>query len=220
MRSAVWLKRSRQAGSFQSAARCRTTGHTFLTAVLSLCLPGYAGSFTYLERGWRADMLAALGTSLEQNAVDGFRWLIDIDREWPFFLAPVDARAAFMDLFSDYPFPSSHDVASWEDIRSHYDRLSQNIGFGIEPPNLVLTQVGHQLAESGDHDAALEVLHHLVEIYPHSLDGPWQLANLHRMMGDTATAISYYEECLRREPNMVPARTWLERLRAGRTPQY
>ena len=169
---------------------------------------------------WGMDMLAALGTSLEQNAVDGFRWLIDIDREWPFFLAPVDARAAFMDLFSDYPFPSSHDVASWEDIRSHYDRLSQNIGFGIEPPNLVLTQVGHQLAESGDHDAALEVLHHLVEIYPHSLDGPWQLANLHRMMGDTATAISYYEECLRREPNMVPARTSLERLRAGRTPQY
>ena len=63
--------------------------------------------------------------------------------------------------------------------------------------------------------AALEVLHHLVTLYPSSLDGPWNLANLHRLMGDTATAIRYYEECLRREPNMVPAGEWLRRLRGG-----
>jgi enterochelin esterase-like enzyme len=167
---------------------------------------------------WDMDMLTTLRTDFEQHSVGGFRWLIDIEPDWPFFLAPVDARSAFMDLFRDYPFPNIDDVTGWEDIRSHYERVSRTIGFTIDPPNLVLTQAGHQLADKGEHEAALEILHNLVDIYPHSLDGPWQLANLHRIMGDTATAIRYYEECLRREPNMVPARTWLERLRGGHRP--
>jgi enterochelin esterase-like enzyme len=162
---------------------------------------------------WDMEMLESLRMNLEQNAVDGFRWLIEIEKDWPFFLAPVDTRVALMDLFNEYPFPNIEDVAGWNDIRSHYDTVSQDIGFAIDPPNLVLTQAGHGLTERGDFQAALEVLEHLVEIYPHSLDGPWQLANLHRVMGDTATAVRYYEECLRRDPNMVPARSWLERLK-------
>jgi hypothetical protein len=32
-------------------------------------------------------------------------------------------------------------------------------------------------------------------------------------MGETAAAIRYYEECLRRDPNMIVAREWLDRLK-------
>jgi enterochelin esterase-like enzyme len=173
----------------------------------------FAVSHAASDDRWDMAMLEELRTNLDRNAVEGFRWRIDFEADWPFFLAPVNARSALMDLFKDYPFPSVDAVEGWEEIRAHYHRLSQDIGFTVDPPNLVLTQAGHQLAESGEHEAALEVLHHLVELHPHSLDGPWQLANLHRVMGDTAVAIRYYEECLRREPNMVPARSWLERLR-------
>ena len=60
----------------------------------------------------------------------------------------------------------------------------------------------------------------LVDIHPDSLDGPWQLANLHRIMGDTAAAIRYCEECLRRDPNMTPARDWLKRLKGGDDPAH
>ena len=57
-----------------------------------------------------------------------------------------------------------------------------------------------------------------MELYPSSLNGPWNLANVHRLMGDTATAIRYYEECLRRDPDLVPARTWIQRLTGGGDP--
>ena len=70
--------------------------------------------------------------------------------------------------------------------------------------------------EAGEHEAALEVIQHLHHLYPASMNGVWRLANVHRELGDTATAIGYYEECLRRDPNMTPAREWLERLRGGR----
>jgi tetratricopeptide (TPR) repeat protein len=178
----------------------------------------FAVSHDALDDRWDMGKLEELRSSLDQNSVDGFRWRIDVVQDWPFFLAPVNARSALMDLFRDYPFPTVDEVAGWDEIKSHYDRVSRDIGFAIEPPNLVLTQAGHRLADNGEYEAALEVLRHLVNLYPHSLDGPWQLANLHRVMGDTVTAIRYYEECLSREPNMVPARTWLERLRAHREP--
>ena len=42
--------------------------------------------------------------------------------------------------------------------------------------------------------------------------------NLYRVMGDPAKAIRYYEECLQRDPNMTPAKEWLERLRSGENP--
>ncbi len=165
---------------------------------------------------WDMGMLEALRTNLEQNAVESFRWRIDIKTDWPFFLAPVEARSALLDLFRDYPFPDVENVSGWEEIRYHYDAVSQSLGFTIDPPSHILTQAGARLTDRGEYESALDVLHHLVEMHPYALDGPWQLANLHRVMGDTTTAIRYYEECLQREPNMVPAQTWLERLRGGR----
>jgi tetratricopeptide (TPR) repeat protein len=161
--------------------------------------------------------LDSLAVGLEKHAIDGFRWRIDVEQDWPFFLAPVETRPALMDLFRDYPFPSAESVSGWSEIESHYARVSRALGFEVEPPNLVLTRAGHALVDRGEEAAALEVLNHLVEIYPHSLDGPWQLANLYRAMGDTTAAIRYYEECLRRDPSMVPARTWLDRLRGNRS---
>ena len=176
----------------------------------------FAVSHDAAEHRWGGERLESLFNSFEKNAVDGFRWRIEVVADWPFFLAPVEARSALMDLFREFPFPAIDNVTGWEEIRSHYEGLSRSLGFTVEPPNLVLSQASDGLVENGEHEVALEVLHHLVEIHPHSLDGPWRLANLHRVMGDTATAIRYYEDCLRRNPNMVPARTWLERLKGGR----
>ena len=120
-----------------------------------------------------------------------------------------------LDLFADYPFDPPEGIRDLGQIRSHYLALSRTYGFPLDPPNHILAQSSDQLVERGDYAGALEILTHLVELHPSSMDGPWRLANLHRVMGDTATAIRYYEECLRRDPNMAPAREWLERLRSG-----
>jgi len=176
----------------------------------------FAVSHAASDDRWDMGMLEALRDKLEQSAVEDFRWRIDLVADWPYFLAPMETRSALLDLFEDYPFPDVENVSGWEEIRSHYDAVSHNLGFTVDPPNLILTLAGQELTDRGAYQASLEVLHHLVELYPNALDGPWQLANLHRVMGDTATAIRYYEECINRDPNMVPARSWLDRLRGGR----
>jgi tetratricopeptide (TPR) repeat protein len=141
---------------------------------------------------------------------------VALDQDWPFFLAPVEIREALLDLFSDYPFQGAERATGLDEIHSHYEKLSGMFGFTLHPPNLLLSQVSDHLVERGEYQKALSVLNRLVEIYPSSLNGPWRLANLHRVMGDTTAAIRYYEECLRRDPNMTLARDWLDRLREGK----
>jgi hypothetical protein len=156
--------------------------------------------------------LEDLRIGLEARAQEGFRWRIELTVNWPFFLAPVEIRAALLDLFQAYPFPAVEAVRGLQEVRNHYEDLSREYGFTVDPSDLVLSQVSDQLVAGGEYQAALEVLHYLVDVHPYSLDGPWRLANLHRVMGDTATAIRYYRECLERDPTMTPARQWLELL--------
>ena len=160
--------------------------------------------------------LEDLRTGLTTGTTEGFRWRIHVDADWPYFLAPVDVRNALLDLFAGYAFPSPSQAESLAQIQAHYEAFSASLGFPMEPPDLVLTLAANGMMEREAYTAALEVLNRLVELYPTSLDGPWNLANLHRLMGDTTTAIRYYEECLRRDPNIVPAREWLRRLRGVR----
>jgi predicted alpha/beta superfamily hydrolase len=159
--------------------------------------------------------LTDLRSGLEGRAQDRFRWRIELTEEWPFFLPPVEIRAALLELFEDYPYPAVESTRGLGDVRSHFDSLSRQYGFVVDPPDHVLSQVSDHLVASGQHQAALDVLHLLVQVHPYSLDGPWRLANLHRVMGDTAMAIRYYSECVERDPNMTPARQWLERLGGG-----
>jgi hypothetical protein len=167
------------------------------------------------EERWPSEGLRLLEAGLTGSAAESFRWRIDLVPDWPFFLAPVTVRPALLDLFSGYPFPDAEEVAGLEEIQAHYGRLSASIGINIEPPSLVLTQAASGLREREEYSEALGVLTLLTELYPSSLDGPWQLGHLYRVMGDTATAIRYYEECLERNPNMVAAQQWLDRLRGG-----
>ena len=196
-------------------------GETLCEELVALsATPAAAGKYFAVshdagDRRWDMERLEALGEGFGAQAHEGFRWQIRTDPDWPFFLAPVDIRTPLLDLFADYPFASMEDAESLSEILDHYQGLSEEIGFKVIPPNLVLTMVGARLTNQGSYQASLEVLTHLVELYPAAMDGPWQLANLHREMGDTATAIRYYQECVSRDPNMSFARTWLQRLGGG-----
>lgn len=162
------------------------------------------------------EFLRELESAFEAGVADGFRWRIDIQEPTGLFLAPVGIRDGLRDLFRAYPLPADARITGLADLQAHYDRLTELYAFTVDPPDLVLTMKGADLSRAGEHEAALEIFLDLHRLYPASMNGVWQLAHVYRELGDTATAIGYYEECLRRDPNMTMAREWLERLRGGR----
>jgi hypothetical protein len=159
--------------------------------------------------------LASLPSQLSRRARDGFRWRIAVDPSWELFLPPVQLQDGLLELFQGYRFPPDREVRGLPDVLSHYEALSRSYGFTVDAPDQILTMAAEGLSRSGDRQAALEVLNHLMALHPSSMNGLWQLANLHREMGDTATAVSYYRRCLDRDPNIAPAREWLRRLGGG-----
>jgi predicted alpha/beta superfamily hydrolase len=178
------------------------------------------GTFFAVSHGGSRDSQASrrleqMRADLGSHAVSGFRWSIEVDGDWRFFVPPLHLEDHLLGLFPDFPFPADREVHSLSDVLSHYEDLSRRFGFTVDPPDLILAQAADRLARTGHRDAALEVLKHQLALYPASLNPLWRLANLYREMGDTANAIRYYRQCLEREPNMTPAKTWLERLGAG-----
>jgi tetratricopeptide (TPR) repeat protein len=95
--------------------------------------------------------------------------------------------------------------------------LSERLGFEVDVPEMTLSSKAAELGASGAtgaSDSTMEILEYLIAVYPASANGYWQLANLHREMGDREAAIAYYRKCLEIIPNMRPARDWIEKLEA------
>lgn len=159
--------------------------------------------------------LDALRSAFQASSAPGFRWRIHLDTEWAPFLPPIDLKDNLLTLFQGYPLPLDRETGTLSEALSHYQALSEGLGFPIDPPELVLSQLSDRLSGAGASGEALEVLTYLISLYPSSVGGYWRLGNLYRERGDTAAAIRYYRECLNRDPNMAPARTWLERLGGG-----
>lgn len=149
---------------------------------------------------------------LSEKAPEHLRWRVRIE-ETPAFLSPLCIGDALIDIFSGYPFPQDAEVNSLSDIMKHYDALSDRYGYSVDPSDHVLAHQADQLSDRGMYDASLEVLHRLIEIYPHSLNGYLRLGFVYTVKEDTIRAIQYFEECLRRDPNITPAREWLQRLK-------
>lgn len=130
------------------------------------------------------------------------------------FLPPLLLKEGLRELFRGYRFPDDREVRGLMDITSYYAALSERFGFTIDIPEIVLISNAAELASGGASDSALEILAYVIEVYPISVNGYWQLANLHRELGNRETAIEYYQKCLAIMPNMPPARYWLEKLEA------
>jgi len=182
--------------------------------------PGGGGAYFAVshqegETRWSPEPLLQLAAGLEAAGPGRFRWRIHISPDWPLFLPPLEIRESLLDLFSGYTLDLDAGTPDLPRIQAHFESLSRRYGFTVDPPDHLMAAASDRLMAAGAFQEAEEVLDHLVLLHPSSLDGPWRLANLHRLVGDTASAIRYYRECLRRDPDLAPARDWLERLGGG-----
>ena len=158
--------------------------------------------------------LGQLEELLAEKAPEHLRWRVGVE-DTPALISPICIGDALIEIFSGYPFPPDTEMNGLSDIMEHYNALSDQYGFTVDPPDIVLAQQADRLSDREMYDASLEVLHRLIEIYPHSLNGYLRLGFVYTAKGDTTRAIRYFEECLRRDPRVTPAREWLQRLSPG-----
>ncbi|MBN2171453.1 MAG: hypothetical protein JW819_09070 [Candidatus Krumholzibacteriota bacterium] len=173
-----------------------------------------------VDRQGSNDLTEAAGLALRlrdryaQAAPPGLELVVRHDADNEDFIPPLGVKEGLRALFAGYAFPEGRVVRGLADITGHYAALSERYGFAVDVPEMTLTLAGDALARRGDLDAAEAIFHHILEIYPNSLNGHWQLANLYRRRGDRERAVYRCRRCLEIMPNMPPARRMLEELGA------
>jgi predicted alpha/beta superfamily hydrolase len=145
-----------------------------------------------------------------------FEWKLEVVEENGDFLAPSGLRQGLTLLFSAYEFPPSSEAASLAEVEAYYSQLSEHYGYAVAIPDMVLAMQSDRLAQSDRADEAIEMLEHLVELYPHSLNGWWRLAGIYRERDEIERALYYYRKCLEVDPDMVYAQQMIEQLEQER----
>ncbi len=142
----------------------------------------------------------AFEAAVEASSPEGFRFHSVVNKASGFFITPVPVLDALRIFFSGFPLPQDFQASSVADVTAHYERLSREYGFTVDPPELTLTFTADNLQQRGKLREAIEVLELDLELYPESLNAFWRLGEIHRILGKYEKALGYYKKFLAIQP--------------------
>jgi tetratricopeptide (TPR) repeat protein len=145
------------------------------------------GDLEYAER---------LARLLETEKPDGFHFKVEFREPSGYFIPPLPFSEALRALFSSYKLPEQFQTNTLQDILDYYQKRSEEYGFTVDPPELMLTFQGDKLNQQRKTTQAIEVLEYQLNLYPKSLNGLLRLGEIHRGMGDYEQARDYYKKFL------------------------
>ncbi len=137
-----------------------------------------------------------LKAAVEAHRPEGLRFHSVIKRASGFFITPVPVLEALRTFFADFRLPQDFQAEDLSEIKAHYERLSGEYGFAVDPPELMLTFTSDSLQQRGKVPEAIELLEYQLTRYPKSLNAFWRLGEIHRTLGRYEKALGYYRTFL------------------------
>lgn len=91
-------------------------------------------------------------------------------------------------------------VRSYQDIESHFSRLSKQYGYTIQPSEDFMNECGYQRLNGGYVDKAIEIFTQNVKNHPGSSNAYDSLGEACYLKGDMQRALEYYKKSLQLNP--------------------
>ena len=148
------------------------------------------------ERPQDLEYAERLAKLLESEKPDGFRFKVEFQEPSGYFLRPVPFREGLRELFAGHKLPEDFQTNSVKDIIQYYEKLSEEYGFELDPPQLTLTFEGAKLGRQGKTQEAIGVFEYLLSQNPQSLNALFQLGETYRRLGQLEKARDYYKRFL------------------------
>ena len=133
---------------------------------------------------------------LESEKPDSFRFRVEFREPSGYFIAPLPFREGLRAFFAGHKLPENFQTNTVNDIIDYYEKLSEEYGFKVDPPSLMLTFEGDKLSEKRKTREAIELFEYQLSLYPKSLNALWRLGEMYRGMGDFEKAKEYYKKFL------------------------
>jgi len=136
-----------------------------------------------------AERLAKL---LESQKPEGFRFKMEFREPSGYFIAPMPFREGLRMLFAQHKLPENFQTNTVKDIIDYYEKLSEEYGFEVDPPSLMLTFEGDKLSQQRKTKEAIALFEYQLSLYPRSLNALMRLGETYRRMGELEKARQYY----------------------------
>lgn len=148
------------------------------------------------ERPQDLDYARRFAKLLESEKPEGFRFKVEFKEPSGYFITPMPFRDGLRTLFAGHKLPENFQTNSVNDIIEYYKKLSDEYGFDVDPPSLILTFEGDKLNRQGKAKEAIEVFELMLDLNPKSLNALWRLGETFFRLGDFEKAREYYRTFL------------------------
>ncbi len=137
-----------------------------------------------------------LARLLESEKPERFRFQVEFREPSGDFTAAMPFKEGLRTLFSGHKLPDNFKTNSLKDILDYYKQRSEEYGFEVDPPELMLTFEGDKLNQQGKAKEALEIFNYDLGKNPKELNALWRLGETYRGMGEFEKARDYYKKFL------------------------
>jgi predicted alpha/beta superfamily hydrolase len=117
---------------------------------------------------------------------------------------------ALLYFFSECTMDAERKKFSVPEIKSHFEALSKEYGFTVNPKAGVLFDMTIDLADEGQTDQAIEINGYLISLYPDSEFYFYYLGKLYQKQGAVELAKDNYNKALGVNPDYEPAKNALK----------
>ncbi|MFH0761235.1 MAG: alpha/beta hydrolase-fold protein [Bacteroidota bacterium] len=149
-------------------------------------------------------------STIEANIPRNFRFRFETFDQGD-YMTETGFLKGFRELFSEYELPDSIATGGIDNIIAYYDTLSEKMGFKITPSDVTLHYAATRINAAGNGSEARRVYEYILTVYPKSLDGLFQMAQILSAEGKFQKAVEYYTEFLKLRPHEAMVQNMLKR---------
>jgi len=141
----------------------------------------------------------------------GFQYKVDLI-ENSGHVPYITLNNALLYFFSECTLNAEMKNLSIPDIKSRFEKLSDDYGFTVIPKAGVLFDMAYDKKNEKNFDRAIELFKYLISLYPSSEIYHYILGQTYQLKGDIDLAKESYNESLKINPDFAQARRELEKL--------
>lgn len=147
---------------------------------------------------------------LEQSSTN-LKWKLELI-ENSGHVPNVTLNNALLFFFSECTMNAERKKLSISEIKSHFEKLSAEYGFSVNPKDGVLFDMAYDLKNQKKYDESIEMFEYLISLYPNSATYYYVLGLTYQEKGEIELAKDNFNKSLKIDPNYNRAKTALEKL--------
>jgi tetratricopeptide (TPR) repeat protein len=148
------------------------------------------------ERAQELESARRFAAMLDSTKPQGFGVSVEFRESSGDFIPPLPFSEAFRSIFAAHKLQRNFQTSSLQDILNYYKERSEEYGFPVDPPDLMLTFEGDKVQQRGRMREAIGIFNYQLQLNPKSLNALLRLGEAYRVLGEYGEAKKYYSAFL------------------------